>query len=60
MNISFGQNDVQQICERYIICKEAKSRVEPHGLYTPLSIPSDPSNNIYMDFLLSLPKTKKG
>jgi len=33
---------VQQICEQCTVCKKAKSRVQLHGLYTPLAVPSEP------------------
>ena len=50
--------------EHYIlcceICRKAKSRLNPHGLYTPLSIPSTPWEDISMDFVLGLPHTKRG
>jgi len=32
---------VQRICDRCITYKQAKSRVKPHGLYTPLPIPKE-------------------
>ncbi|XP_022871271.1 uncharacterized protein LOC111390454 [Olea europaea var. sylvestris] len=34
--------DMERICSRCITCKKAKSRVLPHGLYTPLPVPSEP------------------
>ena len=34
------KRDVERMCERCITCKQAKSRVLPHGLYTPLPIPT--------------------
>lgn len=34
--------DVQKFCERCIVCKKAKSKVMPHGLYTPLPVPEFP------------------
>jgi hypothetical protein len=50
--------------ERYVLrcvtCHKAKSRLNPHGLYTPLPIPSVPCEDISMDFVLSLPRTKRG
>ena len=49
-----------RICSRCITCRKAKSRVMPHGLYTPLPIPSAPWVDIYMDFVLGLPRSKRG
>ena len=43
------RRDVERICARCITCKQAKSRVLPHGLYTPLPIPSEPWIDISMD-----------
>ena len=54
------KRDVQRICEQCIACKKAKSRVEPHGLYTPLPMPTEPLVDISMDFVLGLPRSKKG
>jgi len=45
---------------RCVTCKLAKSRVLPHGLYTPLPIPSAPWVDISMDFVLGLPRSRKG
>lgn len=33
---------IERICSCCITCKMAKSKVLPHGLYTPLSVPSEP------------------
>jgi hypothetical protein len=52
--------DVQKFCDRCIVCKRAKSKVMPHGLYTPLPIPEFPWVDISMDFVLGLPRTKHG
>jgi hypothetical protein len=41
-------------------CHKAKSRLNPHGLYTPLPIPNGPWEVISMDFVLGLPQTKHG
>ncbi|GKV06323.1 hypothetical protein SLEP1_g18224 [Rubroshorea leprosula] len=54
------KRDVERICERCITCKQAKSRVLPHGLYTPLPIPTEPWVDVSMDFVLGLPRSKRG
>jgi hypothetical protein len=54
------KRDVERIYEKCITCKQAKSKLKPHGLYTPLPIPSEPWTDISMDFVLGLPRTKRG
>ena len=54
------KRDVERFCEKCITCKQAKSKLKPHGLYTPLPIPSEPWTDISMDFVLGLPRTKRG
>ncbi|KAK0595339.1 hypothetical protein LWI29_005754 [Acer saccharum] len=54
------KRDVERICEKCITCRQAKSKIKPHGLYTPLPIPSGPWIDISMDFVLGLPRSKKG
>ena len=51
---------VIHICGRCITCRRAKYKVMPHGLYTPLPVPSEPWVDISMDFVLGLPRTKRG
>ena len=51
---------VERACARCITCRQAKSRVLPHGLYTPLSVPSAPWIDISMDFVLGLPRSRNG
>jgi hypothetical protein len=50
--------------ERYVswctTCNKTKSRLNPHGLYMLLPIHSVPWEDIYMDFVLGLPRTKRG
>lgn len=48
------------MCSRCAVCKLAKSKVQPHGLYTPLPIPSHPWTDISMDFVIGLPRTRSG
>jgi hypothetical protein len=54
------KRDVERICGRCVTCRQAKSKVQPNGLYTPLPIPSEPWIDISMDFVLGLPRTKHG
>jgi hypothetical protein len=54
------KRDVERFCARCITCRQAKSRVLPHGLYTPLLVPSAPWVDISMDFVLGLPRSSKG
>lgn len=54
------KHDIHLICSRCIVCKRAKSKAMPHGLYTPLPIPSSPWVDLSMDFVLGLPKNKFG
>ena len=54
------RRDVQRHVERYITCLKAKSRLNPHGLNTPLPIPNIPWEDIYMDFILGLPRSQRG
>ena len=56
---SHMKRDVERICGRCVTCsRQAKSKVQPNGLYTPLPIPSDPWIAILLDFVLGLPRTK--
>jgi hypothetical protein len=54
------KHNVKGVCSRCITCRQAKSRVSPHGLYTPLPVPSVPWVDISMDFVLGLPQSRKG
>ncbi|XP_019059089.1 PREDICTED: uncharacterized protein LOC104822532 [Tarenaya hassleriana] len=54
------KRDVEKICSGCITCKKAKSRLQPHGMYTPLPIPSEPWIDLSMDFVLELPRTRTG
>ena len=54
------RRDVERFVARCTTCQKAKSRLNPHGLYTPLPVPTSPWLDISMDFILGLPQTKKG
>ena len=48
------KHDVQFVCAKSITCKQAESRVKPHGLYTLLPVPEQPWTDISIDFVLRL------
>jgi hypothetical protein len=54
------RRDVERFVARYTTCQKAKSRVNLHGLYMLLPIPSAPWEDVSMDFVLGLPQTRKG
>jgi hypothetical protein len=54
------RHDVERYVSRCMTCNKAKSRLNPHGLYMPLPVSSVPWEDISMDFILGLPRTKKG
>ena len=53
------KRDVIRLVERCVTCHKAKSKLNPHGLYTPLPAPKIPWEDISMDFVLGLPMTRK-
>ena len=54
------RRDVERFVQRCTTCHKAKSKLNPHGLYTPLPVPNAPWEDISMDFVLGLPRTKRG
>jgi hypothetical protein len=44
--------DVDRYMSRCMTCNKAKSRLNPHGLYISLPVPSVPWDDISMDFVL--------
>ena len=54
------KRDVERACARCITCRQAKSRVLPHGLYTPLPVPGAPWVDLSMEFVLGLPRSRNG
>jgi hypothetical protein len=53
-------HDVERYVSRCTTCNKAKSRPNPHGLYMPLPVPSVSWEDISMDSVLGLPRTKRG
>jgi hypothetical protein len=54
------RRDVERFVGQCTTCQKDKSRLNPHGLYMPLPIPSISWVDISMDFVLGLPRTKRG
>jgi transposase InsO family protein len=54
------RHDVERYVSRCSTSNKAKSRLNPHGLYIPLPVPRAPWEDISMDFVLGLPRTKRG
>jgi hypothetical protein len=54
------RRDVERFVARCTTCQKAKSRLNAHGLYLPLPVPSAPWEDISMDFVLGLPRTRRG
>ncbi|XP_068312511.1 transposon Ty3-I Gag-Pol polyprotein [Pyrus communis] len=52
--------DVAKHVSRYRVCHIAKSRSQNTGLYTPLPIQAAPWEDVSMNFVLGLPKTRRG
>ena len=52
--------DVSRFTNRCSTCRKAKSQSQSHGLHMPLPIPYQPSEDISMDFMLDLPRTRNG
>jgi hypothetical protein len=54
------RRDVDRYVSWCTTCNKAKSQLNPHGLYMPLRVPSVPWEDISIDFILGLPRTKRG
>jgi hypothetical protein len=50
------KKDVQIICDRCITCRQTKFKSFTYGLYTLLPIPQEPWVDIFMSFVLGLPR----
>ncbi|RDY07294.1 Tf2-8, partial [Mucuna pruriens] len=54
------KSSVHHVCNKCLVYKTTKAKVNPHGLYTPLPIPTMPWVDLSKDFFLSLPRSKNG
>src|SRR5437016_11009427 len=54
------RRDIERYVSRCNTCNKAKSRLNPHGLYLPLHVPSAPWEDISMDFVWGFPRTTRG
>jgi hypothetical protein len=54
------RRDVVRFVARCTTCQKARSRLNPHGMYMLLPAPSVPWEDISMDFVFGLPRTKRG
>jgi hypothetical protein len=54
------RHDVEHYVSWCSTYNKAKSRLNPHGLCIPLPVPSVPWEDISKDFILQLPRTKRG
>ncbi|XP_071933764.1 uncharacterized protein [Coffea arabica] len=54
------KRDVERMVAKCITCHKAKSKLQPYGLYSPLPVPKEPWTDISMDFVLGLPRSKRG
>jgi hypothetical protein len=52
--------DVKKFVHRCKICQHTKGKRQNTGLYQPLHIPARPWDAVSMDFILGLPRTKRG
>ncbi|KAJ9567692.1 hypothetical protein OSB04_003658, partial [Centaurea solstitialis] len=53
------EGDVTALIARCATCHQAKSQFH-QGLYTPLPVPSQPWEDVSMDFIVALPRTQRG
>ncbi len=54
------RRDVERYVLRCTTCNKDKSRLNPYDIYMPLPVPSVSWEDISMDFVLGLPRTKRG
>lgn len=51
--------DVGHYIRRCLQCHQAKSQSSPHGLYLPLPVPVAPWEDVSIDFITGLPRTRQ-
>jgi hypothetical protein len=54
------RRDIERYVSRCTTYNKAKSQLTPHGFYMPLPVSSVPWEDISMDFVLELSRTKRG
>ena len=54
------RRDVYKYVKRCQTCQESKGKVQNTGLYTPLPVLAAPWEDVSMDFVMGLPRSKRG
>ena len=54
------RRDIERFVARCTTCQKARSRLNPHGLYMPLPVPSVPWVDISMDFFWDFHEHRRG
>jgi hypothetical protein len=58
--LNYDEKRCTKNLDRCITFRQTKSKVLPHYLYIFLPVPREPLVDISMDFILGLPRSKKG
>ena len=53
------ERDIARFVKKCVVCMMAKTHGNKAGLYTPLPIPNMPWEEVSLDFMLGLPRTKR-
>ena len=54
------RRDIYKFVKRCQTCQESKGKVQNTGLYTPLPVLAAPWEDVSMDFVMGLPRSKRG